>query len=49
MQNHGAYGGTPRIVVQSQYEYVERMESSIVSVLVPGLGQLSSVSRSVNG
>ncbi|CAF3268322.1 unnamed protein product [Rotaria socialis] len=27
--NHGAYGGTPKIVVASQYTYVEQMESSI--------------------
>ncbi|CAF1451912.1 unnamed protein product, partial [Rotaria sordida] len=27
--NHGAYGGTPKIVVESQYKYVEQMESSI--------------------
>ncbi|CAF1304248.1 unnamed protein product [Adineta steineri] len=27
--NHGAYGGTAKIVVESQYKYVEQMESSI--------------------
>ncbi|CAF0865032.1 unnamed protein product [Adineta ricciae] len=27
--NHGAYGGTAKVVVQSQYQYVEQMESSI--------------------
>lgn len=38
MQNHGAYGGTPKIVVQSQYDYVEQMESSIVR-------QITSIDR----